>query len=445
MKVVLFPAPALALLAIAAPLHAQSNSFTGLLATSTGYSDNVNLAPAEMTELTPGQETAIADGFTTIAPTLVYVRDNRTSVHQVSYTFNAQLYFDQSEANSYTNTLGWQAEYLLSRISRMRLSATALQGQTNNFAVASPGVQVEAQRAGGTQFLFLIGGQGYSRDFSRFWRFDEQTNFRTFIPLEGGSADQFDVENILTWERVYQRSAIVPQYRNQYFFALGEGQQHQFLTGPQLSYRRDFLQSWNYELTAGLIGVTSPTNFDATGITIEPVGQAELRFRRLRSEATLNISHDAQSNIQVGEFFISDSVNLGGNYTLLRDPQVIIRGLVGASRARDISVIDNSIGSSSTIFLADAGIAWQVRPSLELGARYVFQKQNADPNSSLLSFTSNTGLITLTGVYPAGPIRQANLRRSVRVDGTDTNDPFGGSDRQTGAQDKPGAASERRR
>jgi hypothetical protein len=234
-----------------------------------------------------------------------------------------------------------------------------------------------------------------------------------------------DLNSTLAWERTFRRSALIWSTRAQYFLVLGDSGQHQALAGPMVTLRRDFLRSWNIETALGVVGVTSPDNFEQTGVTVEPVGLLALRYRHGRSDLILNISHDAEPNLQVGQFYITDAGNLTANYIIFREPQLTLRGLVGGQRAREISVEDNTIGSSSYIYLADAGLAWEIQPSLELSARYVFQKQDADLNSSLVSFTSNTGMLSLSGRYPAGPRRQPSLRRSFRVDRSDVDDPFG--------------------
>jgi hypothetical protein len=403
---------------------AQANSFSGGLATTTGISDNVNLAP-EVAEAMPGQEVAIKDGFTTVSPSLLWVLDNRNTIYQLTYTFNAQLYFKNSDANSYTNQFSFQRESLLTPLTRLRLSLSGIQGETNNFAVVAPGGPIQAGRPGGVSFFFLIGGQGYSKEISREWRFDQNLTVRTFLPLEGGSTDTVDSEMLTDWERIYLRSSLRVGLRSQYFAVFGPDGQHQVLFGPRAGWRRDFLRSWNVEATLGVVAVTSPDNYEQTGVTIEPTGSLAFRYRQDRSDFVLEALHDAQPNLQVGEFFITDSLNFITNYLLLREARLSFRSNAGVQMARELGVIDNNIGSASWIYMADAGFAWELQPALELSARYIFQKQDADPNSNLVSFISNTGLLTLTHRYPGGPRRQPNLRRSFRVDRSDVEDPFG--------------------
>ena len=419
----------------ATPVNAQSSSMNAVLQSSTGYSNNVNLAPV-LRDALPGDELAVKDGFTVISPSLIYIRDNRLSVYQLTYRLDAQLYFENNDANSYTNQFGVASEFLLSRRARLRFNANASQGQSQNFTLVAPNPAVQATQPGGISFLFFDVNQTYDLELSRRWRFNETVNLRSFIPTEGGTTDNVDINSIVSWQRIWERTAVGVGLRNNYFLTVAEEGQHQYLVGPEVFYRRDLWDSWNAEVGIGVVAVTSPNNIDQTGVTIEPTGRAALRFRRDQSEINIEAVHDAQPNIQIGEFFINDSANVGVNYNVVREPRVTVGVLGGAQRAREISIIDNNIGSASFIYNADAFLAWQLSPGLEVGARYQYMRQDADPNSNLRTFRAHTGLFTITGSYPGGPRRQASLRRSYRVDGSGGDDPFGGSDRRQNIQDK---------
>ncbi len=406
----------------------QSNTYSAVLDTSTGYSDNVNLAASDAA---PGEEIAISDGFVFITPQLLVQRDSRRSIHRLSYTFNAQIFFQNAEANSYTNQLDWQTQLLLSRRTRAGFNVSLAQGETNNFQLVNPAGGVQANQAGGVSFVTAVLGQEWSFDQNRNWSFEENFNLQTFLPTDGNATDSFDLSLTAQAERSWERTSIAMQMFSNFLFVIGDGGQQQLLLGPQLLLRRDFLDSWNFELGAGGVAVFNPTDLETAGVTVQPVGSATIRYRKLRSQIELSVLHEVAPNIQVGDVFINDTANLNVNFVILQRPAVFVQGSLGALSAREISTVDNNIGAASLVYFADAALGWQLNRNIELSARYNYQKQDADVNSTLQSFTAHTGFITVTGRYPGSNVeRRSNLRRSFRVDGSDTEDAFGSTDRR---------------
>ena len=405
----------------------QSNTYSAILDTSIGYSDNVNLAEENPA---PGEVGAVADGFATIAPQLLVQRDSRRSVHRLGYSFNAQIFFENPEANSYTNQLEWQSQFLLSRRARLGLDASIAQGETSNFQLVSPG-PVQATQAGGVSFVSVTAGQNWSFEQNRNWRYEETLNLQSFLPTDGQTTDSGNLDFTFQAQRSWERTSLAILWLSNYLFVFGDGGQHSVVGGPSLLFRRDFLESWSFELGAGAVAVFSPDNFEASGVTVEPVGQAAVRFRRQRSQLEFGYSHDVVPNVQVGETFINDTLSLDANYVLFERPTIFVQGSLGAQSAREISTIDTNIGASSFIYFADAALGWAVNGNIELSARYQYRQQDADVNSNLQSFVAHTGLITLSGRYPGNNTqRRSNLRRSFRVDGTDAEDAFGTTDRR---------------
>jgi hypothetical protein len=123
--------------------------------------------------------------------------------------------------------------------------------------------------------------------------------------------------------------------------------------------------------------------------------------------------------------FISDGVAIGGEYPLLVEQRVFLRGGAGAQLVREISEVDGDLGGRSEIYVGDATLTWQPGEKLSLALRYQYRRQDADPMSMLESLTANTVMLSVAGFYPrAGPVGDL-ARRSQRVDRTDSGDPFG--------------------
>jgi hypothetical protein len=426
---------------------AQSTSFGAILATSAGASDNINLAPRTVV-VQPGQENqpqalALRDGFTSISPTLILTSEGRRAVLIASYTLFAQLYFQNDSANSYTNTADLAALFLVSRRARLGFIANISQGQTSTFPLVVPGGGVEATRAGSLPFLSYQLGQNFAYDVEQRWRFDQSLTARSFVPLQGQPLDTTDLNLLTSGTRLWRRTSVFLRYQTEYFMNFIPGGQQQLVTGPSLGLRRDFLDSWSAEADGGAVAITAPNKIKLTGVHIEPTALAALRFRRERNQIEATYTHAPLPNLQVGQMFINDTVNLNASYRIFREPGVLLGGDIGATRSREVSVMDNSIGGQSYIYFADAAVSFAINENLDFALRYLYRKQVADPGSSLISYTANTGLVTLIGRYPGNASRRTpNLRRAFRVDGSDVQDPFEEQTRKASAKEE--AIRERR-
>ena len=407
---------------------AQTSSLTGQFSTSTGITDNANLE---------AEDQAVGDAFSTLTPGVIYTRLGRRVIHVLSYRFDYQLYFQSSQANSYSNQVNWGGAFLLSRKLRVSLSADLSQGDTSNFSLVSDQGIADAGNDGGVTFVSASAGQGLSWDINPVWQVQETLGVRTFLPLDSvvPRSDSYDISSALAAERRWQQTAVGARYNTNLFIGLDETDdagnvvvegQKQLITGPELVLRRDIGPQWGIELSGGGVGITKLDNSNATGILYQPTGGAALRYTTLNGSARVGYGRNVAPNVEVGEVFVNDQVDLTGDYPLLRDERVFLRGGIGFQRGREIDPVGEAVGGSSFVYLADASVGWEVRDNLALALRYQYRDQDADESSSSLrSFTSNTVLVTVGGTYPSSRRRTNPLRNPQRVDGSDAEDPFG--------------------
>jgi hypothetical protein len=433
-------------LVLAAPraAAAQTHSLQGQIATTAGVTDNANLAPSEPE---PGQPGAVTDGFSSVSPMLVYTREGRRAIHALAYRFDAQLFFQNSEANSYTNQLDWNGLFLLTRRARLGTNLGFTQGETNNFQVASQDPGVEAAPAGGLTFVNASAGQSLDLELSQVWRLDQQLGVRTFFPLGGeNQASSYDLSALVRSERTWARDAVGALVRGNYFIASAdrddegnlvvEGQQ-QLIAGPEVTWRRDAGAFFSFALSGGVQAIARVDDFSADGVIWQPTASAVGRLTRELAAVQASYSHSAAPNLLVREVFVNDTVELSADYPLSRSRRLFVRGALGGQRVRQVNLMDSSLGGSSFVYLADATLAWGFRSDVGLALRYQFRRQDASAGSSLQSFAANTVLVSLAGRYPDREARRDLFGRPSRVDRGDVEDPFGDprDRREGGARD----------
>lgn len=412
-------------IAIASPAAAQLQSLSGQLSAGAGVTDNANLEE---------DAEAVGDGFSQISPGLIYIRRGLRAIHSFAYRFDAQLYFEHSEANSYSNQLSWDGLFLLAPRLRMRLLANVSQGESNNFQLVSDQPGLEAAPNGGVAFISTAVGQGFTYEASQSLTLDESLLFRTSFPLDTDEQSRaYDISNVLTGDKAWQRSALGARYRTTLFVSEEETDaegmvtvpgQKQIITGPEIIGRRDIGEAWGAELALGGIAVFD-VEADA-GPVYQPTVAAAIRFTTQRGSVRAGYNRNATPNLLVGEVFLNDQVDVGADYPLLVEERVFLRGTVGAIRARRLLVSDegDEIGDTGMVYLADAAIAWQAMDNLALNLRYTFRKQTSDDVASIPELTANTVLLSVSGSYPPLPREGRQLRSATRVDKSDSPDPF---------------------
>ncbi len=404
----------------------QTHAFQGQIAASAGVTDNANLAPPDE---------AVSDGFSGLSPGFLYTRIGLRMIQLFTYRFTAQLYFDHSEANSYSNRVTWLGMFALSRDVRLDLGAEADQGESNNFdIVADPGMAQPTR--GGVAFLSTAVTQALLWQIRPVWEAREELTARLLIPIDEGPgrAPGYAFSSVLRSDRSWRRTALGVRYRTTYFIqqeetaddgsVIAEGQQ-QLITGPDAVLRRDLGSSLMAELSAGVVGATRTDDFYRVGLIIQPVGSAILRFTTARGGASAGYTRGVAPNLLLGEVFLSDAVQVSADYPLLVAQRLWLRGGAGAQRLMQIDVAGESFGDPSYAYMADAAIAWSPNDSLSLAVRYQYRRQDGDEGSVLEDLSANTVMLSVGGSYPSAGPRLDPRRNSQRVDGSDGGDPFG--------------------
>lgn len=423
-------------------------SLHATVTTSGGWTDNILSASAAGDPNAPPVE---ADTFTQISPGLVFSQETRRLIHVASYSFSASLFAGHSEANSFSNRIGWQSIYALSPLSELSLSAGAANGRINTFNTVVPAdaVEFEPLPAGGTSYAAANAQESYRRELSRDWRLQQATSIRVFKPLDDATTQgtNYYLANGVGLERGWQYDSLAATLRLDYSVngggtsPAGEAfpSDAQVMVGPEVRYLHDFGARLSAQLDAGVLAVVRADDF-RRGL-IQPTGSGALRWVHERGRVELIYRHGVQPNIFVAQTSATDAVSLRGGVPIPGLERASLGASVGYQRGRILDLEAQALEGTTELWVADVGAAWRPRPELTLGLRYQRYRQSRDMAApgTLVGYDRNQVVFSLTARYPGRQAAVIPFRSSARVDRSDEqtfgdspdpNDVSGGAERR---------------
>ncbi len=422
-------AAALAALAVVAPAPARADeSVATTLTASGGWTDNVLSAPNEPGPTDPSIE---SDAFTQLSPGIVFSQESRRLLQVATYTFSANLFASHSEANSYSNQLGWQAIYSLSPRSELTLGASASNGRLNTFNTQGQASDTGLNQLpnGGVSFATGDVQESIRHELSRAWTLRQLAAARLFKPLDDMAALGTNVywNNSFGAVHAWRYDSLGLDLRADYTaFGAGTstngtaiGSNKQITVGPSLRYLHDFTDSLSGELSGGAVAVVQANDLGSQ--IVQPVGTAALRYIRDAGRVELVARHTVAPNLFVAQTTANDEVLLRGGLPVPLVQRAGISGSVGYSRGRILDAQMGGLIGSTKLFVVDVAASWNPREALFVSLRFqrFDQLRSQVVTDTSQSFARNQVILSISGRYPARDAARLPSRTPDRVDQSD--------------------------
>jgi hypothetical protein len=407
----------------------------GQLSLSLAWTDNI-LGRAE----TQG----VSDFYASISPSLILSTGTARAVQQVSYNFQADLFFTRSEANSYSQRLTWTGFFYTTRSTDMLVTANIGQGRLNTFTLTGTSATTPIAPQPGVPVTFVNGAlnETLGWDISRQLRFMQNMAFAFYTPVDPGnqpSAIEFD--NHLVLERYWPTDAFGAELQSLIvdftavrgpvagpdgitIDAVVSPENTVVINSAMLKWRHDFGRYFNTELDIGVVEASVAQGGPPDSVVIwQPKGLAAIRFIHDYGTADLTYQHTIAPNALVANTFATDSVELRLGLPLGRFTGLALGLSGGYSVARVIDFRTGGTFSTTQLIGADAtlGYAHPKRPEIGVFARYQFFDQIATPGDiqPLPTYLRHTVMIGINGIYPAVAAAIVPRRQALRADRSD--------------------------
>ncbi len=430
-------AAAIALVTAGGAARAQKLVLQGSVLADAGWTDNVLSVPANPPPGTAGPQ---QDGFAEIRPSLIFTANHPRVITRLAYTFDANLYFSHSEADSYSNRLDWTGFFLTSKTTELLTTLSVQEGRLNtfNFSTASATTPIQVTPAGGTTFVGASFQELFNWDITSKWRFSQSLGFNSYFPLvPRTSPDTYDLDTHWTADRAFKHDALAGDLRLDYSLytqvrgpvlnadgstnpdGVVTAQESQLILAPVGKWRHDYGHFWNSELDAGLIVVFPITQTGSP--QLQPAAYAAIRYLHLYAQAELSYAHTVQPNAITAQTFALDQVALRGAIPFGLKSHVSLATSVGYQHGRILDFAGSGTLATVDLVLVDATVTWQPRPEVAVFARYQFFDQlgNASDAVPEPTFARNTVMVGLIGTYPGAPAAVVPTRAALRVDRSD--------------------------
>lgn len=398
---------------------------------SGGYTDNALSAPDNPG---PGDNPRESDLFTELAPSALVVIDTPRSLSDLSYGVRILLFARRDGGNSLNHQGDWRGMFLLSPLSQLTVNARVRAGQTNALATdGSPDAsRLGALPFGENDFIAIELEQELRRQLTPRWSL-EQTAVAEARTAGGNGVDTRGVEAGAGFGGTYtrRRYAVGARLGARYIdleraSMAVDFNQRAVLGDLRAVASRDLGRRWNVRAEAGARLLASVDGSFSN--TVGPLGLASASYVNRFGEMSLTARHSLEPNLFVARNSTSDSAILRTSLPLpvLLDaadrPRLAINGTAGVQRLNTLALGggDSEVEGVTTVLLADAGVSWLAVPDLTVNLRYQYRRQRSDDTLEDIvpSFTRNTVILSVVGVYPRRSLEQIEQgdSRTYRLD-----------------------------
>jgi len=405
---------------------------TSLIATgsaSTGYSTNIQGVP-ENDDPTLGQQVE-ADGFSDLAPGLSAAYEHRRGIHNLSYIFGARLFFQNSEANSYNNTVIYQNILTVSPRGSLRMGASFNSGRVNAFDQAASQVvnQGNVLPDGDVEFISYNANIAYRHQLSQNWTGEASLLGGKFVPTGGGdqAGDTTNVEQRLRLDRGFRRHLVGVDFRTAFNKQIVPDVQKTLSVGPGINWTWNLSESFSTNSSAG-VDVIGEYPTLARSLKV-PRAAAAITYSHERGRATLGWARGVATNLFGGDTTINNqySLTVGLPLPTKRPMNVGVDAAYATGEIIDIAS-DESRGNTERKS-ADLNLGMELTRTWILGLRFQVSKQTQD--NILVDMSVDTaitnqaqGLLVLQGRFPGAAAAQVPPRSTDRVESGEAD--FGG-------------------
>ncbi len=394
-----------------------------------GITDNVAQTP----DPDPDDPDAVqpqTDGLLVLSPTIALILDAESSTHTFAYGFGTTLYFQNPEANSYSNGLSWASIFQLSETVDLALGAAGTYAQTGAFNLlgGADATNVAIQPAGLVEVISVGVTQGLEVAIDENWSFNQTLGGTAIFQLDQPRRTNLLSASVgLTREFQYdtlggnfgaellRQPAVDPFVDDEGIENPGSPSNTQLILRLTGSWTHALSERWSTTLAAGgLLALQLGEAFDENGDPVnpppvaQPYGLASIDFTDDFGSAGLQIQHDVSPNVLTGSAQLTDTATLRAGLPIGRETGLLFTTTGAAGMARNLDV-DGTFGPRFLLFVADAGLSYALPPlpELSIDLRYQFTKQMpADPDdpeaeaAGLQSVTRNTVLLGMSITFP---------------------------------------------
>jgi hypothetical protein len=365
-----------------------------------------------------------------LSPGIVVASASERAVQRLKYTYTYDLFLPSTSTSisSSSNQLEYQGFFDLAPRATLLVGAAALQSNVaSSILLAAPGVgAVGALPSGSSDFLAVTANELLSFDLAPRWRAYEGAAVTEQTPIFGSVSPQtFAPGARVGIERSFMRDAAGLEARVDYSVVDGSvdadgvalGEQRQIITTGMAVWRHDWGRLFTTRVAAGALQLQR-LNTDR-GFW-EPAGSAALVYATPVAVATLAYAHTVTTNPLLGQTLLIDELSLRGAVPLTKNGKVLIAVSAGYQSGQ---ILDENADPAAHVdaLIADAGIGWQIAPSVLLGLRYQHIQQISDTRVPTLplSFVRNAIMLGTTIRFPPEADMPGAYRAPQRVDGTD--------------------------
>lgn len=396
-------------------------SLHAITTVSTGYTDNVQLAPQNGDPVTTPAVTR--DAFANIAPGMVFAHQAPRIAQVLRYTINVRLYAQASSANSYSNSLQYNAIIPLSPLSELGLDASASHGRLNAFDTAPAQTTIDTRARGDVSYARAGGGASYTRTLTRSWRLGESAGAAVFQPTDDTTTirTRYTLDESLALSKTFNYDAFTLTGRGTYS-SLDRGadmpNNNTVQVGPELRWVHDLSQDFS---TDAMIGVTA--SFPADDFSrrlVLPVGAAYLRYFHNRYSASAGYRRQVATNLLVGETEATHIAEIRGTVAIPRRDDLTLSGAVGYANGRSLDVEGEQLIGKTTRWIGDVSLGWKATEELNVALRYSIVVQDRTQPLDLIMnehTRRNMVMVVLDGRYPSRQAVELEQRNDARADG----------------------------
>jgi len=392
---------------------------------SLGYTDNAQSAPEVPLPEGPSRSPG---AYLLLSPGIVLATVSAQAEHRLTYRYEYDLFFADSDATSSVNRLEYHGFFDLTPRLQLLLGAMATESSGYSAITFAPAATagVSALPEGTAALLQLTTDESLQWDMAPGWRGYEAATFSVQTPLFGTEAPTTLSPTLrLGVERSFEINAVGAEARAEYttisegvdLDGAATGTQRQVLTAAVATYRQDFGYLFTGSAEAGVLRVdrlnTGQGHF-------YPTGAAALDYTTETGAAELSYRHTVTTNVLLGQWSLIDEVRLHGGLPLTRKGELYCAANAAYQRGRLLDS-NTEVAAYVNVLLADVSLGMRVNDYLSLALRYQHIDQDSDRRvrSLPISFVRNDILLGASIAFPPERKMPQPYRAPQRVDATD--------------------------
>ncbi len=376
---------------------------------SAGATNNVFRAPdTEPMLISP-------DAFTALRAGLQGAYTGRRSDQTLAYSYSGTFYATHSDADVQTHDLGWRLHLSPTGRTELRALADATYAHLSsvNPLAATGAIDPQAVAAatalagptGAASYVGLSAGTvgAYQPDGGHAW--SEYTSVSEVFPRSDNLPQSFSLTQDGRFERSWGPNSFTADLLLNFLDAsgvtpaMGTAAPAARTGGAQAlaGWKHEFSAYANGTLAAGLLVTNS---FGSSDTSIQPVGQATIRYQRGFALAEASLAHTSQIDPFLGQYLLTDMLSAGAYLALDRLERF---HLVGFGTAQHGSVIaGESLETAVDLVTGDVGFSFRpLQHAIIVSLDYNIEKQVGYQagNVGFPSLHRQAGLLTITGIW----------------------------------------------